>query len=186
MNQDKFENAVLYLLKRSIPTRPGLTVLLKMLYFSDYEHYRRFLSPITGAKYVALERGPVVDQYEGLFEGMRTKGKLTVLGNTDPGSKIEYRPASEVDLELFSDSELEAMNEVVARHGSETGNALSEKTHLEGPWSLVWNSRDPGRHIPYPLFRWLDNLPDASAIEAARTELATRPEVLARIAELQS
>ena len=40
MNQDKFENAVLYLLKRSISTRPGVTALLKMLYFSDYEHYR--------------------------------------------------------------------------------------------------------------------------------------------------
>ena len=50
----------------------------------------------------------------------------------------------------------------------------------------MWSNHGAGRHIPYPLFRWLDNLPDDLDIEAARAEIAARPEVQERIAALQS
>lgn len=189
MNRLKFENAVLYLLRHSFPEQPGLTSLLKMLYFADHEHYRQFLSPITGARYVALERGPVVDGYKDLFEQMTNDGVLelfeaTVLGRKE--KKQEYRPLAEPDVSVFSSTELKVLDSVARQYGSETGTALSEKTHLEGPWSLVWDPKEPGLEIPYLLFRWVDNLPDETDLEYARNEIASRPEVLETIEELQS
>lgn len=187
MDKLKFQNTVLYLLRGCSPAHPGVTSLLKMLYFADYEHYRRFLTPITGAEYVALERGPVVNGYKDLFqqlvdEGVVRRYDATVLGIKE--KKLEYRPEQEPDATVFSATELGVLDEVAAKYGSETGLALSEKTHLEGPWSLVWNWREPGRPIPYMLFRWLDNLPAPEDLVVAQKQLAARPEVMERVKAL--
>ena len=189
MTDPRFANTVLYLLTRSAPARPGVTSLLKMLYFADYEHYRRFLAPISGAQYVALERGPVVDGYAELFEQLADEGVLslheaTVLGRQE--KKHEYRPEQEPDVSAFSASELEVLEGVARRYGSETGVDLSEKTHLEGPWQYVWDSYDRGRPIPYALFRWVDNLPEEEDLLEAKRLIESRPDVKDRIAELQS
>ncbi len=188
MDRAKFENTVLYLLRRCFPVQPGLTSLLKMLYFADYEHYRQFLSPITGVEYVALERGPVVDGYKELFEQMTTKGivslfEATILGRSE--KRLEYRPEIEPDVTVFSSTELGVLDSVAHQYRTETGTALSEKTHLEGPWNFVWDPHDPGRPIPYPLFRWLDNLPDEADLLEAKELITSRPEVLDRIDALQ-
>lgn len=186
-DRNKFDNTVLYLLQRCSPSRPGVTALLKMIYFADYEHYRRNLAPITGAQYVALERGPVVDGYAEQFERMTAEGtvklmEVTVLGVTD--KKQEYRPLVEPDVGVFSPTEIAILDSVAIQHGSETGAALSEKTHLEGPWSIVWHPYDRGRPIPYAMFRWFDNLPDELDIKKAKAEIESRPEVLETIKAL--
>ena len=188
MDRAKFENTVLYLLRRCFPEKPGLTSLLKMLFYADYEHYRQFLSPITGAQYVALERGPVIDGYKELFEQMTEEGIVTLFEATNLGYQektLQYRPGREPDVRVFSETERDVLDWVVRKHGSETGKAMSEKTHLEGPWSLVWDSHEHGLPIPYPLFRWLDNLPDESDLLEAKEQVAARPDVLDRIQALQ-
>src|SRR5260370_443646 len=105
---DKLANTVLYLLQRCAPARPSLTSLLKMLYYADYEHYRKHLSPITGAQYVALERGPVLNHYKYVFEQLESQGvvekfEAAVQGHPDK-PKIEYVPKAEPDESLFLES----------------------------------------------------------------------------------
>ena len=189
MDQAKFDNTVLYLLRRCFPAQPGLTSLLKMLYFADYEHYRQFLSPITGAPYVALERGPVVNNYREVFKQMVEDGVVTLFEATNIGQQektMQYRPAKEPDVSMFSATEKEILDQVVKEHGADSGADLSEKTHLDGPWSLVWDSHYPGLPIPYALFRWLDNMPDEDDLLEAKRHLESRPDVLNRIEELQT
>lgn len=189
MNRVKFENTVLYLLHSCAPVRPGLTSLLKMVYLADFAHYRQFLSPITDAEYVALERGPVINGYKEVFEQM-TKDRIvtlheaSILGRQE--KKLEYRPVLEPDVSVFSPSELGVLDSVANQDGWKTGVDLSEKTHLEGPWQLVWDPREKGRPIPYPLFRWLDNLPDESDLAEANEHIEARPEIVERIAALQN
>ena len=146
-----------------------------MLYFADRAHYRQFLSPITGAQYVALERGPAVNDYKRLFDEMVSNGtlslhKATILGRRD--KKYEYLPKKEPNRSVFTPSELRVLDAVVAEHGVSTGIALSEATHREGPWTFVWDPYRPGLPIPYVLFRWLDNMPDEADLEAAKKDLA--------------
>jgi uncharacterized phage-associated protein len=189
MDRVKFENAVLYLLHRCSPTRPSLTSLLKMIYLSDYEHYRQFLAPITDTQYVALERGPVVDDYKRIFSEMVEAEILTlhessILGRKE--KKSEYQPVMEPDVSVFSSSELGVMDSVAEKDGTKTGVFLSEKTHLEGPWQYVWDWRDPGQPIPYLLFRWVDNLPTDDDLERAADHVSANQEIQARIEELQT
>lgn len=189
MDRVKFENTVLYLLGSCSPTRPSLTSLLKMIYLSDYEHYRQFLSPITDTQYVALERGPVVDGYKEIFEQMvsdevLTLHKASILGRKD--EKLEYLPAMEPDVSVFSPTELGVLDSVVRKNGTKTGAYLSEKTHLEGPWEYVWDWRNQGHPIPYLLFRWVDNLPTDDDLERAAEHVAANQEIQVRIEELQT
>ena len=186
LDRDKLEATALYLLRGCAPMRPGLTSLVKMIWFADFGHYRKHLSPITGAKYVALERGPVLHDYEVIFgrlvdEGILDKTEVDVQGHTR--KKIEYIPKLQPDEDLFTETELDVLNEVIEECGRIPGATLSSKTDREGPWALIWNSSDPGRHIPYVAFRWLDNLPDEEDLEEARKVLA-RPGLAEHVAEL--
>lgn len=179
LNQRKFESVVLYLLQEP-PVPPGLTSLLKMLFFADCEHYRAYLSTITGAQYVALPNGPVIDGYKDLFAELEDRGILErrqVELSGLPLPKTEYVPRYEPDREVLTTTELQVLSRVVFEHGTDTGIALSHKTHLDGPWPLVWDPSDPGRPIPHILFRWLDNMPDEQDIAMAEEHLL-RPDVL--------
>lgn len=170
----KFANTVLFLLHECAPHRPGITGLLKMLFFVDFWHYRMHLRTVTTSKYVALERGPVVDGYKQLFaamvaDGLLKKHEATVLGHAE--KKVEYLPRQEPDESAFSSSELEVLKEVAARYGRTSGVDLSEKSHLEGPWVFAWDPASPGNEIPPALFRWVENLPDEDDLDEVKGAL---------------
>jgi uncharacterized phage-associated protein len=185
-DNEKLKNAVLYLLQNA-PTKPGVTVLLKMLYFADYRHYREHLSPITGAEYVALKNGPVINDYKQLFAELVEQGALVERAVPSGGQwpKTEYVPQQAPDTTVFTPTELEVLNTVLRECGPLTGTRLSDMTHREGPWSLVYSADDEGRPIPYMLFRWVDNLPDEQDAEMARARIA-QPDVAEVIATLRS
>jgi len=163
VKNDRLANTVLYML-RACPDA-GLTKLLKLLYFADYEHYREHLTTITGATYVALARGPVLDNYEEHFGSLESRG---IMASREP------------NMEAFSDAELETLSAVVLKYGGLTGRALSNMTHEEAlPWSYAWDPEAPGNVIPPSLFRWLENMPNEQdvATARARTQAAfTRPD----------
>lgn len=185
-DREKFAATILYFLRECAPRRPGLTNLLKLVWYADYKHYRENLRPITGATYVALPNGPVIDDYREHFswlekEGYVSKEEVEIQGHEK--RKQEYRPEVEPDEELFSSSESETLQSIVAEFGQLTGSSLSEKTHREGPWQIVWSDEQPGRDIPYSLFRWLDTLPDSEDQDKVTKQLE-RPEVQNEIAAL--
>lgn len=181
MKNERLANAVLYLLRGCPTPGPGLTKLMKMLYFSDYFFYQKHLSTITGAKYVALERGPAVDGYEQAFKQMEDKKFLRVLNVPVMGHttlKQEFQRLGEPDPNAFSADERAVMDEVIRRFAKKSGRELSEMTHLElTPWKAVWDPRSPGAPIPFGMFRWLENLADAGDEEMARKRARKRAKV---------
>lgn len=185
-DERKFQNAVLYILKTA-PSTPGVTQLLKMLYFSDREHYRAHLAPITGAQYMAYERGPVVENYWQKFAALVQQGVLAEQrvpsGMARP--KTEYTPLEAPDLDAFTADEIKTMDAVIAECALLTGSALSDKSHQDGPWSFAWNAGHHRGAIPYILFRWLDNLPDERDIEMAKARVSQH-DVVEALAALQT
>src|SRR5262245_21561989 len=92
LDREKFANTVLFLLKGC--GGAGVLKLVKMLYFADFEHYRRHLRPITGAEYVALPNGPVPNDYKQLLEELETEGVIRrydvqIHGVTKPMTKCD-------------------------------------------------------------------------------------------------
>lgn len=185
----KLENTILYLLKRSAEHRPAMTVLLKMLWYVDLSHYRKHLASVTGAQYLAAKRGPVVEGYKALFDRMEKAGSLKHAKEANakfPETPTQYySAAAPADTSLFSESEIDAMEKVIAECAHQTGAALSDMTHgSREPWTLVWDaSAKPAKRIPELVWRWSENLPDAADLDLARRDVR-RPHVYAALEKI--
>lgn len=185
----KTSNTVLYLLRRSAAHRPAMTVLLKMLWYVDYLHYGTHLASITGARYVALKRGPVLDDYKNIFERMEREGLMTQEREASqrfPETPTQYFSAVGVpDIALFKAEEIDTMEEVIATCAHRTGSSLSRLTHgTNEPWTLVWDEEsEKPAPIPEVLWRWSDNLPDSTDLALAREDVS-RPQVRAALEKI--
>jgi uncharacterized phage-associated protein len=172
LDREKFANTVLFLLKGC--GGAGVLKLVKMLYFADFEHYRRHLRPITGVQYVALKNGPVPDDYKQLFDELESSAvirrrEVPIHGALKPMMKCEA--LQEPNEHAFGPTEIEVLRDVLEQCRHETGNSLIERSHREGPWSWVWDPESAGKAIPYSLGRWLDNQPDDDDLETAARAL---------------
>lgn len=182
---DKFSNATLFVLNEC-ESLPGLTVLIKLLFRADFAHYRKYLRSITGAEYIALERGPVPDEYRLLFTKLQVRGHV-VQETVDVGAPRAMeilRPLRKPELAAFEESELEVLRSVVSSDGCKTGKQLSDETHAEIPWRAVWCDGDgEAETIPYALARWEDNRCSPEDVKAA-TERLSEPAIRAALAGL--
>ncbi|MGB7282877.1 MAG: Panacea domain-containing protein [Candidatus Acidiferrum sp.] len=136
----------------------------KLLYFADKEHLLRFGRPILGDVYFCLPYGPVPsvalnemgdaiekteveDTDRNLF---RQYLEVKTLWNPYPVFKAKQK----YDPDVFSESELEVLGNVVRDYGNHSARQLVELTHNEPTWKVSNQFRNPeGRaSIPYELF----------------------------------
>ena len=83
--------------------------------------------------------------------------------------KKEFVALAEPDEDLFSETEIKVLDDVIQEYGWRTGTALSEITHREGgPWSFIWDAKRPNRPIPIRCFQVLANLPNEKDTEEPR------------------
>ena len=186
--RDKLADTTLYLLRACSPVRPGVTSLLKLIFLVDYEHYRRHLRTVTDKQYLAFRRGPVIDDYNNIFQDfverkILSRKNVRIHGLDEP--KIEYGPLEEPDEDIFTETELEVLDYIADRYGRSSGAVLTRETHLEGPWRAVWDPQNPGRSIPRTLFRWIDNIPSDRDIDAAKRSIKKR-DIECRIRQLDA
>src|SRR5579884_3019205 len=101
-DQVKFRELVLYIAGRceALP-RYGKTKLYKILFFADFEAYRRTKRPITGARYLAWEMGPVPESEERtLIESTMPQEGLLALKRS--GREQRYVALREPDYSVFT------------------------------------------------------------------------------------
>jgi len=187
INFEKFANTVLYLLHRCAPTRPGLTALVKLVWYVDSWHYQRHLRLVTDAQYVALPNGPVLDDYKDLFNALVrrkiiARKSVPMLGQSH--AKDEFSPVMGANKDLFLPTEIAVLEDVVCQLGNLSGWELIRRTHSEAPWLSVWRGdAAAGRLIPRAAMRWGDNLPSDDDLVKAKRRLS-RPDVKRELAAL--
>lgn len=149
----KFVNAMLFFANEVNDL--GITKLNKLLYYSDFWHYKLYRKPILGDRYIKMERGPVPETSYNTFnanfrdnidDSLKKDVEVSKEKVIDfPRKKI--RPKKEPDLSVFSESEMEIMRKVVEEFRESTARKISEKSHLEKPWKDVQEKEI----IPYSL-----------------------------------
>lgn len=131
--KDKFINAILFFAKNTDPEKLGIKKLAKLLFFSDFLHFERYGRPIIGDEYYHLPQGPVpttsYDLYKDTFK-RKIKTGLEEYISINPIKVGIYtmekiNPLKECDENVFSDSDLEIMQEIAKRFYSETGTDLA-------------------------------------------------------------
>ena len=131
----KIGNTIIYLADKI----PHLykTKLLKLLYILDEVSIRKYGVPFLNLEYEVWKLGPVSnDMYVETTEKPSMLKDYIDIELEEKNCKI--RPLKEFNDDEFSDSEIELMDLVIQRFGSDSAEKLVEYTHRKNsPWYLT-------------------------------------------------
>ena len=134
-NFDKFAQMVLFFFDQM----PHLyTVRLnKLLFYADFGHFKRMGYSISGARYCAIPKGPVPDEYRILNDLLVQQGYLEqTYAERDEEVFEAFQPhrSRRVDINVFSHSELEILNLTVKTFRFVKTADIIERSHEEIGW----------------------------------------------------
>ncbi|HEY5610477.1 MAG TPA: Panacea domain-containing protein [Thermoanaerobaculia bacterium] len=119
----------------------------KLLFYADKYHLLKYGRPVIGDQYACMEYGPVPSTSLNVMNDV-------IDGDPDfpPVSKklfdeyltVEkffkkhpvFRAKKALDLEIFSDSDIEALEYALKNHGSKSASILSGESHEELAWKV--------------------------------------------------
>ena len=137
----KLRNLLLLLLQK-VGGKPnvGETVLYKLLYFCDFDHFERTGKSITGLTYRRLQFGPVPqrNQFDSVVETMERHGELEKMAREYHG-KMQVRYIAHVDAhpEVFDEPELKTIHHVLLRMSDMSATEIAEFVHGDVPWAAT-------------------------------------------------
>jgi transcriptional regulator with XRE-family HTH domain len=145
----KFKNVLLYMLGRCAgKPNVGETVLYKLLYFCDFNHYELYEEHLTGSKYRKLPYGPVPQKFDSIINQMIEKGQLQKVKTTFHGyPQTRYLPLENADLTTLRASEMEVIDRVIDQMSDWSAAMISDYSHKDIPWEVT----DEGKDISYNL-----------------------------------
>lgn len=135
---EKLREVLLYILEK-VGAKPnvGETVLYKLLYFIDFDYYEKTGHSVTGLGYVRNHFGPtpVARDFQAVIEGMKKNEELEIVETEYfKNTQKKYLPRKSVKLEKLSASELQHINETLARLSDKTAGELTQLSHYDTPW----------------------------------------------------
>ena len=124
---------ILYVATR-LPNQPAnLYKVLKVIYFADKEHLHRYGRFIFGDQYVAMNHGPVPS---GAYDIVKYVRGEMAWGPECPEAKDAFGadrhsvvPFIDADRNLFSDSDIECLDEAIKKYGNLSFNELKKISH---------------------------------------------------------
>lgn len=119
--------------------------LMKLMFYSDFVHFRRYGRSISGLSYVHMTHGPAVDNYDLILAVMGIQGLIWVQPVEGKYAGDIIRPLHPVSHGLLDAGELAVMASVVEKLGPLSGSELSRLSHKEDAWKDTVN----GQKIPY-------------------------------------
>ena len=151
--EEKFRELILYIAERSAgDPRFGAVKLNKILYYSDFNAYRRLGASITGATYQKLPEGPAPREMLPQREILINDGRIEIEHRpyfNEVQQRINVRKKSNYE---FSGEERAIVNEVIEFMGPMSGREASDYSHRELGWLLA----ELGEEIPYET-AWLSS-----------------------------
>lgn len=142
-NTDKVRDIVLYLINklRSV----FVTKMNKLLFYCDFLSYRRTGFGMTGLKYIAMQYGPVPENWGKVYDSLKDiEMNECILPNQSSGIRLE----STVSYNATSISEVEraVLDDVCLRFSEMNAKDISSENHKEKGW--IENSHTKS-HIDY-------------------------------------
>jgi DNA-binding transcriptional regulator YiaG/uncharacterized phage-associated protein len=130
----KINNMILFFAERATPFK---TKMNKLLFYTDFLHFKKTCFSISGLVYQAIQKGPVPKNYDWIFDNAVQKKVVTislhVFGNY-LGEKFLSTGEARFDARLFSEPELNTMNLIADAFKNDTVGQLVDKSHKEDAW----------------------------------------------------
>jgi putative zinc finger/helix-turn-helix YgiT family protein len=132
-DEDRFAEMVLQFAGASGVFR---TKLNKLLFYADFLSCKEFTVSISGAPYLAFQRGPVPQHYDWMTEDLEQRGEIqtTEWASGEKSGEIitALRPA---DMSVFGDHERRVLDFVRAHFARATSKELTDLSHAEAAYA---------------------------------------------------
>ena len=117
------------------------TKLCKLLFYSDFKHFKDNAVSITGARYAHAHHGPVPDNYEYYFATLIHDEKSISIEELDYGEYVGEKFVAEIspDLKVFSESELAVIEYVKRYFSSFNASKMRDFSHKEKGYNETSN-----------------------------------------------
>lgn len=146
----KLKAMLLYFANHTDTKYLGKVKLMKLFYFADFMHVKRYGAPITYDRYVNLEHGPIPSTIKNLVDTASEDIDHSILAdiitfenppNTNMSRIRPLKKFTKKEEVLFSKNELETLKRVCQRFGNKNTADIEQASHKEAPWRLT-NSLD--------------------------------------------
>jgi hypothetical protein len=124
--------------------RAGKTKLHKILFFSDFEAFRRTGKSISGEQYLKYERGPFLKSLDSTVNKMSNAG-LATWAPPNELKEIRLIPRVKADASILTEVERQILNSNVKRFWGISADGVSNLSHRLFGWQTTPN----GQEIPY-------------------------------------
>jgi DNA-binding transcriptional regulator YiaG len=132
-NLQKTINVIRYLIEKLNPTKTGLN---KLLFYTDFLHYRNNGTALMGLEYRAIPYGTVPSRYDSLLEYVAESSYINrhqeILSNDKFVEKYSLTIQAE-DIE-FTASELDTLNAITTIFKGKTATEIVNINHQEDAW----------------------------------------------------
>jgi uncharacterized phage-associated protein/DNA-binding transcriptional regulator YiaG len=141
-DNERFANLVVFF---SETMKPYKTKLNKLLFYTDFCHFKKTGFSVSGATYRAIQFGPVPNDYDTLYQEVIKKEKVECVVSED-GDFIseQYLPIKNktFDASLFSEDEIKTLNKVSQKFKGINAKKIKDISHEETAW--IENEKSKG------------------------------------------
>lgn len=136
---EKFSESVLFILKNTSASNMGLKKLAKLLYFADFNTYKKTYNSITNEEYSRLEFGPFPKNLYPALEQLKEQGWIEIkeVSYTDEILGKNIKLIKEFKSKFLSKEEQQEMLNVIKKLGNLTGKQLEYLSHKDTPWQVT-------------------------------------------------
>lgn len=127
----KLKNIITFFLNKSGSLCP--TKLNKLLFYTDFYHYKEYAKGLSGLEYVAYPYGCVPNKYQTIYDNIGGIEREAVeFANGNIGELLTTKEF--VDKNIFSESELNTLNYVYEKYKNYTPKMISDENHKTKAW----------------------------------------------------
>ena len=89
---------------------PWKTQLNKLMFYADFLMFKRSCFSISGARYRAINMGPVPNNYNSIYEYISNNNVIDIQLHDFGGEEFRAKPNREFNSEIFNENEIEVLN----------------------------------------------------------------------------
>ncbi len=119
--------------------------LNKLLFYTDFYHFKQFGKCISGNQYAAIEMGPVPDKYLHLF-ALMVEQKLVEIktspSNTEGEILERMVPITSFQESYFTQAEIKTLNFVLKQLGYKKTKEIVDLSHTEDCWKELNTTKE--------------------------------------------
>ena len=145
-NLVKFKEVLLYILEKvGSKENIGEAVLLKILYFIDFDFYEKYEEQLIGATYIKNHYGPTPKEFLKVIKEMEGNEVEKINIIYYKYAQTKYLPKRKPDLTKLRAHETKLIDDVLAKLSDMSAKEISQYSHGDVPWQVT----EPGEIIDY-------------------------------------